>query len=260
MRLTLLLVCCVLLLNRIWRVLPAYAQLDACDPELMRIADPQNPLSYQPRGDRCEGIYIQRVSASGGLLLASLTESDASFDVQAVRSIEIGWNAPDSSPVHIRAMSLRPRVYHQMDTIQIAKSGTYSWPTTLLSAIHIQAADLGVLAWVSMPPGSEMERIYVPVTWRGGQKPAPLDYSFTLISPHELAEVRLSVAKRGTNGRLESPAPNATLLKNGYYPAESPLRVDLPRRSRPGLYLVEVSARIRSGGPASTRFWYYRAN
>ena len=72
MRLTLLLVCCVLLLNRIWRVLPAYAQLDACDPELMRIADPQNPLSYQPRGDR----WIRRWEPEDALIACPRLETE----------------------------------------------------------------------------------------------------------------------------------------------------------------------------------------
>jgi hypothetical protein len=54
------------------------AQQSPCDPNLTQLG--QNPQGYRLRGDRCEGIYIQPVSGSTTLLVASFTEFFEDFD------------------------------------------------------------------------------------------------------------------------------------------------------------------------------------
>ena len=39
---------------------------DPCDPGILISRDPGDKQSYRLRGDRCEGTYINRVSATGG--------------------------------------------------------------------------------------------------------------------------------------------------------------------------------------------------
>jgi hypothetical protein len=48
-------------------------------------------------------------------------------------------------------------------------------------------------------------------------------------------------------------------LGYGYYPADGAIEIAIARPAIPGLYRVQLGARIRAGGPLATEFWFQRA-
>jgi hypothetical protein len=81
-----------------------------CDPSLEKGED--SPLSYRMRGDRCEGIYAQQVSAVS-VEIRSLVAGFGPFDPDKDEELELAWTAPPGSiqDVRLRAFSFRERLY-----------------------------------------------------------------------------------------------------------------------------------------------------
>src|SRR5258708_19828625 len=88
------------------------AQQSPCDPNLAQLG--QNPQGYRLRGDRCEGIYIQPVSGSSTLLVASFTEFFEEFDPTSSDPLSGEWSSPAGTPIHLRAYALPQKPYSQM--------------------------------------------------------------------------------------------------------------------------------------------------
>ena len=89
---------------------PMRAQVDPCDPAIKGKEDRSNPSGYHQRNDRCEGIFIQEVSATGSLLVASLTATMQGFKPETGKPLDVEWKAPGAAKVNLRAYSLRPRL------------------------------------------------------------------------------------------------------------------------------------------------------
>src|SRR5262249_4010591 len=102
---------------------------DPCDPKLVRAA--QDPMRYERRGERCEGLYIQQVAGSAGLLVASFIESSGPFDIVAGKPLPVAWSGAAQSSVRLRAIALRSRLYYRMDSERPGSPGVFEWPTDL---------------------------------------------------------------------------------------------------------------------------------
>ena len=93
-----------------------------CDPELN---EPSNdPYGYHLRGtnrDRCEGIYMRDV-ASNPLLIASLTAWFEDFDPSTGADLTMEWRTPGDAGIHLRAYTLKHRLYYRMDSLRPAGS------------------------------------------------------------------------------------------------------------------------------------------
>ena len=81
----------------------------SCDPNLRSKVD--DPYGYRQRSDRCEGVYVQEVSAA--LWVASFTREPSQLPPQPP-SLRLNWSARDAE-VHLQANALRPRVHYRMD-------------------------------------------------------------------------------------------------------------------------------------------------
>src|SRR5512145_105133 len=99
---------------------------DPCDPKLARPA--KDPLGYERRGDRCEGLYLQDVAGSAGLLVASLTEPFDSLELGAGQRLRIEWSANGTPALRLRAVALRRRLYYRMDAQRPAGTSGFDWP------------------------------------------------------------------------------------------------------------------------------------
>lgn len=234
------------------------AQSDMCDPQLKGKVDPQNPYAYRLRDDRCEGIFIKDV-AGGGLLLASLTASIEAFQPASVNHVEIHWEALTDRTIQIRAYSLRQHLYYRMDTRQSNGASRYMWPTGVLAGTDLKPPDLGVVAWTPYSMGSTTGNLYIPVSIGKGAGVRPGVYRLVFVFPVELSEIYLTVARVGADSHLEQPLRDATPLKYGYYPANRGCAVEVPAPPKPGVYFVEASADILTGGKSSIQFWFYQA-
>jgi hypothetical protein len=236
---------------------PRAVQESHCDPQLKQTSD--DPNGYRPRGDRCEGVYIREV-ASTTLLVASLTDSVEDFNAGNGKPLLVEWAAPESGEVHIRAHSLRHRLYYRMDTVRPPGSKSYTWPTNLLSTFNLRRNELGWIAWTNYAVGSTTREVYLPLRVRQTESPRSSGYQLVLLPGVELSEVYISLAPVGRDGRAGAFIKKDEPLKYGFYPADRLIAVALPVLGTPGIYWVEIKAVRRTGGAASAPpIWFYHS-
>jgi hypothetical protein len=233
------------------------AQQSPCDPNLTQLG--QNPQGYRLRGDRCEGIYIQPVSGSTTLLVASFTEFFEDFDPSLSGQLSVEWSPPADTSIHLRAYALREKLYYQMDTLVAGGKTTYLWPAGVLNALHLSRQDIGVVGFTEYYVGGENRILYVPLSIRAKNQEPKQGYQLVLLPGAELKEVFISLAQVGTDGQPHSFLISDRPLGKGYYPAERGILIEIPRLKTPGVYYLEIGATSRYGGPITQRMWFYQA-
>lgn len=233
------------------------AQQTPCDPNLTQLG--QNPQGYRLRGDRCEGIYIQPVSGSTTLLVASFTEFFEDFDPNSLDKLSVEWSSPAETPIHLRAYALRQKLYYQMDAIVPAGKTAYLWPAGVLNALHLSKQDIGVVGFTEYRVGGENRTLYVPLLIRQRNQKPTHGYHLVLLPGSELNEVFISLAQVGTDGQPHSFLISDRTLGKGYYPAERGILIEIPSPKTPGVYYVEIGATSRYGGPITQHMWFYHA-
>jgi len=233
------------------------AQQSPCDPNLRQLGE--NPNGYKLRGDRCEGIYVQQVSGSTGLLVASFTEFYEDFDPSILGKLSVEWSSPAGAPLHLRAYALREKLYYQMDAEIPSGKTAYVWPGELLNALHLSKWDIGVVGFMEYRVGEENRTVYVPLRIRQKNQKPTLGYQLVLVPGSELKEVFISLAQLGTDGQAHSFVISDRPLRKGYYPAERGILVEIPALKAAGVYYLEVGATNRYGGPVTQRMWFYHS-
>jgi hypothetical protein len=228
-----------------------------CDPNLKQLG--QNPQGYQLRGDRCEGIYIQPVSGSSTLLVASFTASFEAFDPNSIDKLTLEWSSPATTPVRLRAYALREKLYYQMDSVVPAGNTTYLWPTGVLNALHLSKQDIGVVGFTGYRVGSEIRTLYLPLRVQSKNQSQLPAYRLVLLPGSELDEVFVSLAQVGADGQPHSFLISDRKLGKGYYPAERGISIDIPTPTMQGIYYVEIGATRRFAGPLTQQLWFYHA-
>jgi hypothetical protein len=235
----------------------ASAQQSPCDPNLAQLG--QNPQGYRLRGDRCEGIYVQPVSGSTTLLVASFTEFFEEFDPSSSDPLSVEWSSPAQTPIHLRAYALHEKLYYQMDAMLVPGKTGYLWPTGVLNALHLSRQDIGVVGYTEYRVGGENRTMYVPLRIRQKNQRPTHGYQLVLLPGSELKEVFISLAQLGTDGQPHSFLISDHPLGKGYYPAERGIMVEIPSLKTPGVYYLEIGATSRYGGPVTQRIWFYHA-
>jgi hypothetical protein len=235
------------------------AQTGVCDPHLPQPAN--DPDGYRMRGDRCEGIYIREVAGSSAVLLVSLTRSALDYDLKSGKDLAIDWQSPSTQgPVRLRGVGLRQRLYYQMDTTRPAGATTYIWNTGVLANLKLKPDELGVLAWISTPVGPQTRDVYLPLGV-SQERSAGAGYRLTLSPSAELSEVYVTLAPIGADGRAKPalPALNGKKLGFGYYPALRAFSFPVPNPGVPGIYMLDVSAILKTGEPSTMKMWFYHS-
>ncbi len=113
-----------------------------CDSNLLQLAAPVN--GYQPRGDRCEGVYARQVAGTT-MFLSSFTETFEKYDLNADDPLIIRWAAKPDSGIQLRAETIKAGRYYRMDTRAAPRDSMYRWPNRILSSERLARSDLGVL-------------------------------------------------------------------------------------------------------------------
>jgi len=230
------------------------AQSPPCDPNLPQQA--QNPYGYRLRGDRCEGIYIQEVSAAP-LQIVSWTRSFPDYDLNSKQPVTIEWDTVRGDGiVRLRAQGLRRRLYYRMDALRPSGSSLYIWPSDLLSALGISRREIGVVG-VSRSAVAGAERdIYLPLRISQAAKPEhAVNYRLVLLPGVEFKEIFLTLT--AVTGDQATPLKNGEPVGYGYYPAEEPIELPIPGIQRRGFYHLEISGTFKSGGASAAELWFY---
>ena len=229
---------------------PAIAR-DPCDPALLRRADAR-PTAYAPRGDRCEGLYVQEVAGGGVLTLVSFTAGFDEFDPKGVGTLRLAWAGPPAGDLWIRAQSRRPKLYYRMDTIRPPAPATYAWRTDVLGELNLRKTDIGVIAWTTRAIADRERPVFVPLRIGAAREaPAAEAYTVVLVPGVELDEVFVSVAALDDQGRPLRAEYGPRKLGHGLYPAGRSFATTIPAPPRRGLYRLELNAVQRSGATST---------
>jgi hypothetical protein len=241
------------------------AQSNICDPDLTRLVNPSNPVRYQLRGTRCEGVYDPERSGDAALSLVSFTSAFAAFDPQRDKNLSVRWSAPDAAPVHLRSYSLKPRSYYQMDAALDAGKMPFTWPLDVVRDVGLQRRELAVVAWTTRKVNQQAKDVYLPVAISpensGAVAAAPP--RITLWPGRSLNELFLTVQPLDPN-----LSPTSTIIKDeplgegGIYPAEVPVILDWKRLkiTTPGFYSLKIGATVVNGAPATLHLILYYAH
>lgn len=214
-----------------------------CDPVLK--TDLTDPLAYQMREDRCEGLFVQQVS--GGLQVASLHFTPRAFTAAVGKTVQLSWNSLLERPSRLRAVSLKPKVYYRMDTLRPPASTSYGWPTDLLDRLDLSSGDIGLLSWQNVEIAGRETELLSPVSIGGAAGPIEI----VLLPDIALEEVYVSLAPLDDEGRAGDYLFSNKPLEYGIYPARRPVAARLPSLENPGVYRLEIGALFRAGGSSS---------
>jgi hypothetical protein len=232
-----------------------------CDPDLLALSN-KDPLSYQTRGNRCEGLYARKVGGSANVLLASLTSAFPDFSAASVSTLHLSWSPPQpAGNVSLRASSLKYKLYYQMDTSQPGIPAHFDWSLALLKKVDVLRDELGLLAWMATPAVGISRTVYLPVTVELGKStanpPHPATIQAILVPSIELDELYYSVSRYPTSGAPVRVIDRRS-VGNGFYPAERALKLGFKVDPEAAFYSVSLVGKIAlSGGSVGTTFWFY---
>ena len=218
-----------------------------CDSSLPQ--DAESPMAYRMRGDRCEGIYAQQVSAVS-VEVRSLIAGFGPFDPAQDRELALAWTAPPGSTrdVRLRVFSFKPRTYYRMDTELPVVRGVYHWPSDVLASVKLGRDELGLLAWIDLPgAGGSIRPVYLPLRVGGGTAKAGAGYEISLLPTARLAEVRVTVSRLDAQGNTLATLRRDEELGYGYYAAGEPTVFSTGKLGPAGFYHVEITALPKSG-------------
>ena len=219
---------------------PAY-----CDDGLLATRNVRDARSYQPRDDRCEGLYTR---GDSGFASVVYLVGGAPQIARTDQAISVTWTGAGDKEVHIRAASLRKDVHFRMDT---ARTGhQYIWPTSFLWSLPLQPPDVGIVAWTNATVGKSAEPVLVPVAI-GATSQLTQPYTAGVRLASEFLDLKLTL------GRIDPASGNELArvvtdsdLKLGYYPPDGTIDVPLPVLLTPGTYQLKVAGTIRTlSGP-----------
>lgn len=143
----------------------------AQDCSLVAEGDGASQLAYGPRGDRCEGLYRDKVANRINLRVVAYHLDRPPEDLGSIEAInlavggghldEMAGGEPGLRP-ELRVMSLRERVYYQMDTRALTSDGRFLWSLDVFSPIsdRLPPRDLGAMVCA---PGCEDQNADVVV-------------------------------------------------------------------------------------------------
>lgn len=233
------------------------AQPSLCDPDLK--VSTTHPFRYAPRGNRCEGIYIQEVGATT-LAVVSFTKHFADYDLKSAEDLRIEWETPAKTMIKLRAQGIKPRLYYRMDTQLPPDSNKYIWSTNILSAMDIHKNDIGVVGWTNLMFGKREEDVFIPLhISQQRQQVESTSYRLVVVPGRELNEVFISLALLDSEGERVSFLKDGEPLEYGYYPAGRGVTIPIPSLQKPGIYYLEIGAALRGGGSATVEILFYHA-
>lgn len=222
--------------------LTAFAQQN-CDAGILSIAGGAQP--YANQGDRCEGTYKLPVGA--GLFLRSIYQVFDSFDLRSSREpLMIEWSSPPGRTIVVRADGWVGGEPYRMDAFASPASQSFTWQTRVLRALSSGSRDpltpteLGVQAWTD----SGGTRLLIPVRIWQRKPPAacgPVIVMLWAMSRPESVYVEVGAVDR--TGAAQSVGPRRELGRQPY-PLNGPLTFPLREIKDPGIYRINLSARL----------------
>lgn len=119
----------------------------SCDSTLSTNKD--NVFRYEPRGNRCEGLYRVKVAASPAIEIVGLLQGYFDYELDSTEIVDLRCPFAENRTVYVRASALPLKTYYRMDAA-IRPGGKVSWPmreVLLPNGIHSDM--ISIYGWYS---------------------------------------------------------------------------------------------------------------
>jgi hypothetical protein len=234
-----------------------FAEADSdCDPGLP--INKANPLSYRERENRCEGLYVLQL-AGEALRIAEFAVFPDNFKPEKAKPLLITWPKAAAGEIHIRAISLRPKLYYRMDSVRLMDGSPFKWQTDILTAslVNLSRREIGITGLVTIA-SSKQTKIYLPLSIESGDSGSKGEatihdsYDLVLLPAVQLEEVYFTLCPYD-NGKVGDPIKKGVPLEFGYYPADEPITVKIPfsELAPSHVYYFSVGATLKNGSSTS---------
>ncbi len=205
-------------------------------------ADNSSTIAYQPRGDRCEGVYDQNVANRINLRIAGYHLDPPVFDPRADDFVRINVAAyVAGGSVELRVVSTRPRDYFQMDTSSIAGDGSFNWQLDVVRQLEepIQPFHTAVTACAADCRGSRLAKAtLLPVSFSAA---ATAETVPIVLAVADVELSRLTATLRQANRVIYEDLP----VGGSYIPPHKSIRVPI-KGAEPGTATLSLSALTNS--------------
>lgn len=221
-----------------------------CDRAL--IQEDGRSISYQPRGNRCEGTY-KRLVSSFGVQLISLTAQSKLHDLCASgQTVHLAWPSfTVSTPIRLRAESLRPQLYYRLDVAVPPNASSFEWAADPRCSpeVRLSPEELGVTAIAEASLGRRRVDALLPVGFFGGAKETvDPPYRALLMPGRRVREVYVSLWQYSAQGVATGIVSERPLAARPYSTGRAiPIELAAPDLRRPGLYRFRASVEFESG-------------
>lgn len=222
-----------------------YCQLETSD----------NFSGYKMRGNRCEGIYAQDVSAN----LLQIVSFAARFDEFAdsnTANLYIRWQAPGDGTLWISGRGQARNSFYGLDTAVPREQEEFSWPAKILQDKGYRKRFLGFLAWYTAEE-MQVDKLHLPITVGPGIAPADTSSnSYELVIRTGAAFQQVYLALDRLCGSTYQPVWPDKELGQGYYSTQRvPHRLDVSGSK--GVYRLRINALGENGTYAPGRSFHF---
>lgn len=151
-------------------------------------------LDYQPRSNRCEGIFQRQVATAISMQLIGFQlgrSSTASFSTAQTVRVRVAGRPPN---VLLRATTTIPRTNYVMDTEQVEPDGTFSWSSAILAnpLLNMSSDRLALLACTNLCRRNP-STTYFPVEPVQPGPATPAIYEVAIRAQRDLSSLTYSV-------------------------------------------------------------------
>lgn len=150
----------------------------------------QGELSYKMRGNRCEGLFAQKVSATG-IRIVAFHNHPISFESDALTMRIISDNKENVK--NLTVSSLRNKIYYRMDTVYAGLNFDLSLDIIRHPEINMQPYDLAALICKQDCDG--LTPTFIPASFVDNKKNRP---HVTLMANLDILELNVLIKDQAT--------------------------------------------------------------
>lgn len=206
------------------------AQENICREEIKPISS--SDLAYRQRGDRCEGLFSQQVSATG-MRIAAYHRHPASYDDTSL-ALNISSASTETSKV-LTVTSLRSKQFYRMDAS--FSGNNYSLPLDVVRHPDVNVVPSDFAAVVCKKNCDTSLPTLVPASFGGENAFNPY---VALVANLELFELRISIKAGDTGEVLFDKEMLGNRTWQASRPATFPLKPYLENRDSITLEIIAV--------------------
>lgn len=224
----------------------AHSEENICHPEIVPASE--DDLSYKMRGNRCEGLFIQKVSATG-LRIAAFHKHPASYDDTSL-AINISTNV-SPTPKVLTVTSLKPKQYYRMDAA--FGGANFSLPSSMIRHPEINVEPTDFAAIICKENCSSGTPTLVPASFDDDK---PFNPYIAMVANLELFDLRIKIEDANTGellfdtemlGHRTWPAAKpATFPLKPYFDQSDSIVIEVVASGRGNKLIDSISARLEA--------------